>query len=85
MPRQLGKSHETAESFRIPVSRKRCAPKSFRNITISKNKGIKALVCCPSGEYERGKCQVGIQLRTVIYDKNKWTKKKAEAHVKKFR
>lgn len=83
MPRQLGKAHETAKSFRIPVSRKKCAPKSFRNVTLSKKKGIKALVCCPTGEYKRGKCQVGIQLRNIIYDKDRWTEKKAESHAKR--
>lgn len=84
MPARLGKAHTTAESHRVPVSRKRCAPKSFRNVTISKRKGIKALVCCPSGEFTKGRCKVGVQLRTIIYDKKKYTKSEAESHSKRF-
>lgn len=80
---ELGKAHVTTEHFRIPISRKRCAPKSFRNVTYSKRKGIKALICCPAGEWREGRCQDGMLTRTVLYDKEKWTKRSAEAHAKK--
>jgi len=85
MPVKLGTAHVTEDNYRIPVSRRKCAPKSFRNVEISQKKGIKALVCCPAGEYEKGRCKVGVQLRTIIYDKDKWSKSEAERHSKKFR
>ena len=84
MPVKLGTAHVTEDNYRIPVSRRKCAPKSFRNVTISKTKGIKGLMCCPAGKFSKGRCEVGeMHYKTIIYDKKKWTESEAEKHAKK--
>lgn len=75
----IGKHH------RIQISRKRCAPQSFRYKTLSRKKGIKALFCCPAGQWDKGRCQNGMQMRTVLYPKTKYTKQQAKAHAKKIK
>jgi len=84
MPRELGKAHTTEDFHRVVVSRKKCAPKSFRYKTVSKEKGVKLLVCCPRGEFRKGRCEVGMQARTVLYPKDRYTKREAEKSAKQF-
>ena len=79
---RLGKARVTRSNYRVPISMKRCAPRSFRHKTFSKRKGIKALICCPVGKFKKGKCKAGMETRTILYDKNKWSKQKAERHAK---
>ena len=52
---------------------------SFRTIDIDKEKGIKAVVGCPKGQYEGGKCKVGMEVQSFLFDKSKgWTMDKAK-------
>ena len=52
---------------------------SFRTIDIDKEKGIKAVVGCPKGNYENGKCKVGMEVQSFLFDKSKgWTMDKAK-------
>ena len=60
-----------------------CAKLSFRIKTLSKRKGIKAVVCCPKRKFKLGRCGVGTIIQSVLYDKAKFTKAQAEKHVKK--
>lgn len=60
-----------------------CAKRSFRVKTLSKRKGIKATVCCPIRNFKDGRCRVGTVVQSVLYAKNKFTKKQAESHAEK--
>lgn len=54
-------------------------PNSFRTITISEEKGIKAVVGCPKGKFIGGRCKVGMQTQSYLFSKSKgWTKEKAK-------
>ena len=50
---------------------------SFRTIDITS--GIKAVVGCPKGKYDGGKCTVGMQMQSFIFDKTKFTMAQAKA------
>jgi hypothetical protein len=56
-------------------------PDSFRTIDISEEEGIKAVIGCPKGEYEGGKCNVGTETQSYLFLKDKWTVDEAEAWV----
>ena len=57
---------------------------SLRTITVDAEKGIKAIVGCPKGEFENGKCKVGTQVQSFLFDKSKgWTMDKAKDWFKK--
>lgn len=61
---------------------------SLRTIVISENEGIKAIVGCPKDQFEGGKCKVGTETQSFLFDKSKgWTTAKAkkwfEEHEKK--
>lgn len=61
---------------------------SLRTITISENEGIKAVVGCPKGQFERGRCKVGMETLSFLFARSKgWTTEKAkkwfEEHEKK--
>lgn len=51
---------------------------SFRTIDVSAEEGIKAIVGCPSGEYEGGKCNVGMEVQSYLFDKEKWSVEEAQ-------
>ena len=85
MPRTLGKAHTTENYHRVVVSRRRCAPNSMRYTTASEEKGVKLLVCCPRGEFHNGRCDVGMETRTVLFPKDHYSKQQAESHAKQFR
>jgi len=52
---------------------------SFRTITISAEEGVSAIVACPKGQFERGRCQVGTQIQSFLFSKEKgWTMEKAK-------
>ena len=78
------KIHVTRNYYRARVlSPNVCARHSFRLKTLSKRKGIKAVVCCPIRKFKRGRCRVGTLIQSVLYDKDKFTRKQAESHAKK--
>lgn len=60
-------------------------PKSFRRITLSKEKGIHAVVACPKGQFKGGKCQVGTEIQAYRFEKDKWTKSEAKKWVKEHK
>ena len=72
---------ETENSFRIrQVDPGRFDPKSFRTITLSEKEGISAVIACPRGKYQSGRCTVGTRTQSYIFSKAKgWTKEKAKA------
>lgn len=82
-PRKLGEAYPTANFIDVPVSNRQCARNSQRIIDISKDKGIKARVCCPKGQFSKGRCQTGMFTRTVLYDKKTWSEREAKKHAKK--
>jgi len=52
---------------------------SLRTIDIDAERGIRAVVGCPVGEYEGGRCKVGMKQQNVMFDKSKgWTMEKAK-------
>lgn len=55
-------------------------PDSFRTIDITT--GIKAVIGCPKGNYENGKCKVGTEVQSYLFDKAKFTMKEAKAWFK---
>jgi len=61
----------------------KCARGSFRYKDISLKKGIKALFCCPAYKFRKGKCKDRMKMVTILYDREKWTLKKAKTHAKK--
>jgi len=78
------KVHATKNYYRARIrSPSACAKLSFRIKTLSKRKGIKAVVCCPIRRFKRGRCKVGTIVQSVLYDKGKFTKAQAERHAKK--
>ncbi len=60
-------------------------PDSFRTITISEDEGIKAIIGCKKGEYEGGKCRIGTEVQSYLFDKEKWTLSEAEAWVEEHK
>lgn len=59
-------------------------PKSMRTIVISKSRGIMAIIGCPRGQFQNGRCRVGTETQSYLFEKKKgWTKAKAQAWMKK--
>lgn len=58
---------------------------SFRTITISEDEGIRAIIGCRKGEYEGGRCNVGTEVQSYLFDKEKWTLSEAEAWVEEHK
>lgn len=80
------KPEETEDYIRIPVKNADdYDPDSIHTITISAEQGIKALSACPKGEYEEGKCNVGVEIITYLFDKEKWTKEEAEKWIEEHK
>jgi hypothetical protein len=52
-------------------------PDSFRTIDITT--GIKAVVGCPKGQFAGGKCAVGTQVQSFLFDKSKFDMAQAKA------
>ncbi|GAG89291.1 unnamed protein product, partial [marine sediment metagenome] len=44
--------------------------------------GVKAIVGCPKGKYEDGKCTVGMQVQSFLFNKSKFTMEQAKAWLK---
>lgn len=77
---------ETPSEIRIRVKPPgKYDPKSFRYITISADKGIKAVVGCPKGKFKGGRCQVGTEIQSYRFDIDKWTKSEAKKWVKEHK
>lgn len=72
-------------NIRIPLRRIRCARGSFRYKTISERKGIKALFCCPTRKFRKGRCSDGMKMVTALYSTSKWTLAKAKKNAKQFK
>jgi hypothetical protein len=52
---------------------------SMRTIDIDAGKGIKAVIGCPKGHFKNGKCEVGTQVQSYLFAKDKgWTVPKAK-------
>ncbi len=52
---------------------------SFRTITVSAEEGISAIVACPKGQFKAGRCEVGTQIQSFLFLKEKgWTMQKAK-------
>jgi hypothetical protein len=74
----------TEESIRSGHSDKnRFDPDSFKTIDITE--GIKAVVGCPKGQYENGKCKVGMETQSFIFDKTKYTMEQAKTWFNKHK
>ena len=73
----------TEDNVRIrQVDPGRFDPKSFRTITISEGKGIKAVVGCPRGSYVSGRCKTGTRIQTYLFSRTKgWDVPKAKAWI----
>jgi hypothetical protein len=54
---------------------------SFRTIVISESQGITAVIGCPKGSFKNKKCEVGTEVQTYLFDKNKWDEAKAKEWV----
>jgi len=54
-------------------------PDSLRTIDLSASEGIKAIVGCPQGKFEGGKCSVGMEIQSYLFDIKKWDMAKAKA------
>lgn len=63
------------------TSKSRFATSSFRTITLSKAKGVKAVVGCPKGKYHRHtqRCLVGTRVQSVLYPRSRYTPAQAAA------
>lgn len=82
MPKVEEKPEVTENYIRIPVKDgANYDPESIRTIDIDAEKGIKALSACPKGSYEGGKCSVGTEVITYLFDKDKWNEADAQAWV----
>ena len=50
---------------------------SFRTTDLEGVKGAKKVTACPKGKFENGRCSVGTEIQTLIFDKDAgWTKEK---------
>lgn len=57
---------------------------SMRTIDIDASKGIKAVVGCPKGHFKNGKCEVGMQVQSYLFAKDKeWNMTEAKAWFEK--
>lgn len=57
-------------------------PASLRTINIEGAEGVKAVVGCPKGKYEGGKCTVGMEVQSFLFAKSKFTLEQAKAWLK---
>jgi len=52
---------------------------SFRTIDIDADAGIQAVIGCPSGQFENGKCKTDTEVQSYLFSKEKgWTMEKAK-------
>jgi hypothetical protein len=56
-------------------------PDSFRTIEITA--GVKAIVGCPKGNFKDGKCSVGTEVQSFLFDKKQFNLEEAKAWFKK--
>ena len=57
---------------------------SMRTIDIDAAEGIKAVIGCPKGNFSGGKCNVGTEVQSYLFAKEKgWTMTKAKAWFEK--
>ena len=76
----------TKKYVRVRIrSPKKCDRSIIRKKTFSKREGIDAVVCCPKGKAEHGRCSVGMITQSVLYRRPKWTRSEAVKHAKHFR
>jgi hypothetical protein len=60
MPRlDVTKNYRRARQF----APSKCARGSFRTITRGK---IKLVICCPRGQWKRGRCRVGTKAQSIL-------------------
>jgi hypothetical protein len=45
--------------------------KSFRIITLSQKKGVRAVVGCPRGHFHAGRCDIGTRVQSILVRKKK--------------
>lgn len=62
---------------------------SMRTIEIDSDEGIKAIIACAKGKFKKGKCQIGTEIISYLFEQNKgWTisktKKWFDNHEKKL-
>lgn len=53
-------------------------PASLRTINIEGAEGVKSIVGCPKGQYEAGKCKVGMEVQSFLFNKNLFTMEQAK-------
>lgn len=83
MPRPKGKAHTMNNFHHIRVGPERC--RVVGTITLSKEKEIKARVCCPVGQIGKdGTCKVGTKIKSVLYPRSRYSRRQAESHAKQF-
>ncbi len=57
---------------------------SMRTIDIDAGKGIKAVIGCPKGHFKNGKCEVGTEVQSYLFAKDKgWSMSGAKAWFEK--
>ena len=86
MPRELGKVHTEKDWKYHHV---RVGPRSCRVVgtkVLSKEKGVLARVCCPIDQLrEDGTCKGTTKIKSVLFPKDRYSKRQAEASAKQFR
>jgi len=55
---------------------------SLRTIDIDKSRGIKAITGCKSGEFENGRCKIGVEVQSFLLPTDEFTLKEAKAWFK---
>ncbi|MGB9856095.1 MAG: hypothetical protein ACPLKS_06095 [Caldisericum exile] len=58
-------------------------PESFRTMDVTE--GVKARIGCPKGQFEDGKCKVGMQVQVYLFDKDKFTEEQAKKWVEEHK
>lgn len=52
---------------------------AFRTITLSKRKGVKAVIGCPKGKFTGRRCRTGTRVQAMLYPKSRYTRAQAAA------
>ena len=67
-----------ARFHRVPVcGKRRFSPASFRTKPLTKS--VKAVIGCKKGQFRKGRCRVGTTVQSLLFDKDKFTMRKAKA------
>lgn len=83
MPREKGKAELIGDYYHVRVGPLGCRVVGTKKVN---KKGVLARVCCPVDKIDsKGKCEVGTEVKSLLYPKSQYSKAQAEKSARQFR